>query len=67
MSSPQGREWLWGLLSSLHVQELRIAVSGSSYENGIWVGEYAAGNRLQQRFASVSPENFARMYQENQH
>ena len=65
LSTPGGREWLWGLLAGLHVHELRIAVTGSEYENGIWMGEYAAGNRVLRRFASVSPANFSKMFTEN--
>lgn len=64
LSTPNGREWLWGLLAGLHVHELRIGMTGSEYENGIWMGEYAAGNRILRRFASVSPANFAKMFQE---
>ncbi len=64
LSTPPGREWLWGLLAGLHVHELRIAVTGSEYENGIWMGEYAAGNRIMRRFASVSPAHFAMMFRE---
>lgn len=64
LSTPGGREWLWGLLAGLHVHELRIAVTGSEYENGIWMGEYAAGNRIMRRFASVEPANFAKMFRE---
>ena len=67
LSTPQGREWLWAILDSLHVNELRIAVTGSGYENGIWVGEYAVGNRLMRRFAGASPANFALMFHENDH
>ena len=65
LSTPQGREWLWGLLAGLHVHELRIAVTGSSFENGVWTGEYAAGNRIMRRFASASPADFAQMFVEN--
>lgn len=65
LSTPQGREWLWGVLAGLHVHELRIAVTGSDYENGIWMGEYSAGNRIMRRFASVAPHNFALMFQEH--
>lgn len=65
MSTPAGREWLWGLLAGLHVHEVRIAVTGSDYENGIWMGEYSAGNRIMRRMASVAPHNFALMFQEN--
>lgn len=65
LSTPAGREWLWGLLAGLHVHELRIAVTGSEYENGIWMGEYAAGNRILRRFAAVSPQHFALMFREN--
>lgn len=65
LSTPAGREWLWGLLAGLHVHELRIAVTGSEYENGIWMGEYAAGNRILRRFAAVSPSHFSLMFREN--
>ena len=62
LSTPQGREWLWGLLASLHVFEQRIAMTGSDYENGLWAGEREGGIRLLRRFTRVSPENFARMF-----
>lgn len=65
LSTPSGREWLWGLLAGLHVNELRIDVTGSEYANGIWMGEYAAGNRILRRFASVSPKDFSLMFREN--
>lgn len=64
LSTPGGREWLWGLLASLHVHEVRVAVTGSEYENGMWMGEYAAGNRILRRFASVNPQHFAMMFRE---
>jgi hypothetical protein len=65
LSTPEGREWLWGLMASLHVHEVRVAVTGSEFENGMWMGEYAAGNRILRRFASVDPQNFSLMFFEN--
>lgn len=65
LSTPSGREWLWGLLAGLHVHEVRVAVTGSEFENGMWLGEYAAGNRILRRFASVDPACFAAMFREN--
>jgi hypothetical protein len=64
LETPQGREWLWGVLSSLHVHDVRIAVSGSPFEQGIWIGEQMAGQRLLRRFAGVNPHNFALMFAE---
>ena len=64
LSTPQGREWLWGILGSLHVFEQRITMTGSEFEHGMYVGETFAGNRILRRFAHVSPENFARMFKE---
>ena len=65
LSTPDGREWLWGLLAGLHVHEVRVAVTGSGFENGMWMGEYAAGNRILRRFASADAEKFAVMFMEN--
>lgn len=62
LSTPQGREWLWGLMASLHVFEPRMAMTASEYENGFWAGEREAGIRLLRRFTRVSPEHFARMF-----
>ena len=64
LSTPGGREWLWGVLASLHTFEQRISMTGSDYENGLWSGEREAGIRLLRRFASVSPTDFGRMFQE---
>lgn len=65
LQTPMGREWLWGILSSLHVHDVRIAMSGGQFEQGIWSGERDAGLRLLRRFARVNPANFALMYSEN--
>ena len=65
LETPMGREWLWGILSSLHVHDVRIAVSGSQFEQGIWAGESMNGQRILRRFASVNPHNFALMFAEN--
>ena len=67
LSTPAGREWLWGILSGLHVFEQRIAMSTSEYENGFWAGEREGGLRLLRRFTKVSPEHFSRMFVENDH
>lgn len=67
LSTPSGREWLWGVLASLHAFEARIAMTQSEFENGFWAGEREAGIRLLRRFARVSPESFARMFVENDH
>lgn len=67
LSNHAGREWLWGLLAGLHVHEVRVAVTGSEFENGMWMGEYAAGNRILRRFASVDPAHFSLMFRENDH
>jgi hypothetical protein len=64
LSTPGGREWLWGVLISLHTFEQRISMTGSDYENGLWSGEREGGLRLLRRFASVSPADFAKMFQE---
>ncbi len=66
LSTPTGREWLWGVLSSLHVFEQRIAMTGSAYENGFNAGEREAGLRLLQRFLAGDPAMFATMFAENQ-
>lgn len=65
LSTPQGREWVWGILTSLHAFEQRITMTGSDYENGIFVGEHFAGTRLLASFAEGSPENFGQMLREN--
>ena len=65
LETPMGREWLWGLLSSLHVHDVRIAVSGSQFEQGIWTGQSNTGQRILRRFAGVNPHNFALMFAEN--
>lgn len=65
LSTTGGREWLWGLLNTLHVFEQRIAMTASDYENGFWAGERESGIRMLRKFAHVNPENFARMFIEN--
>ena len=60
-----GREWLWGLLGSLHCFEDRISLSGDMYEQGRLNGERDVGQRFLRRFAKVSPQNFAQMFVEN--
>src|ERR1017187_1345926 len=60
LSTPTGREWLWGVLNGLHVFEQRIAMSGSDYENGFNAGEREGGFRILQRFLRGSPADFSR-------
>jgi hypothetical protein len=62
-----GREWVWGLLNSFHVFEMRVALSGAPYEQGFMNGEREAGLRLMRKFSHVSPENFGRMFVEQDH
>lgn len=64
LSTPQGREWLWGVLSGLHVFEQRLAMTGSDRENDFYAGEREGGIRLMRRFARIAPQNFARMFVE---
>jgi hypothetical protein len=54
------------VLTSLHVFEQRIALSGSAYENGFQAGEREAGLRLLQRFLAGDPAQFATMFAEHQ-
>lgn len=65
LSTPTGREWLWGVLSSLSALEPKISMSGTAYENGYWNGQRDAGLRLLQAFIGHSPADFAKMFQEN--
>ena len=65
LSTPDGREWLWRLMSGLHTFEHRIAMSGSDYENGFFAGEREAGVGLLRRFARTSPADFAKMIVEH--
>lgn len=65
LSTPTGREWLWGVLNGMHVFEQRMAMTASAYENGFYSGEREGGLRLLQRFLAHAPADFARMYQEN--
>ena len=65
LSTAEGREWLWAILTSLHTLEKRIAMSGSEREVDFWDGQREAGLRLFQRFVDVDPENFALMFKEN--
>ena len=64
LGTPKGREWLWALLSSMHTFEQRVAMSGSDYENGFWTGERESGIRLLRALTHDSPEDFAKMFKE---
>ena len=59
-----GREWLWGLLNSLHCFEDRISLSADMYEQGRLNGERDVAQRIMRRFAKVSPQHFAQMFVE---
>lgn len=65
LSTPTGREWLWGVLNGMHVFEQRLAVTASVYENGFYSGEREGGLRLLQRFLLSDPRHFAIMFAEN--
>lgn len=65
LSTQGGREWIWSILTRLHVWEQRIAVTASDYENGFMAGEREAGIQMMRRFAKVSPQQFGMMIAEN--
>ena len=65
LATQGGREWLWALLTSYHTFELQVAMSGSDFENGFWLGQREAGLRLFRALAQVSPSNFALMLKEH--
>ena len=65
LSTPQGREWLWGILNSLNTFEPRISMTGSDFENGWNGGEREAGLRMLRAFVRSSPAEFAQMFVEN--
>lgn len=65
LAGPDGREWLWAILSDLHTFEKRIPMTASQQETEFWNGEREAGIRLFQRFVDVDPANFAAMFIEN--
>ena len=67
IQTPQGREWLWQVLADLNVHDVRIAVSGSQFEQGVWAGQSLAGQRLLRRFAAAHPFHFATMFAECDH
>ena len=62
LSTPGGREWLWGLLAGTHLFDERVAMSGSDFEHGLYIGQQSIGKDLMRRFCRVSPENWARMF-----
>ena len=66
LSTPTGREWLWGVLRDLHVFEKRFALTGAETENRFFDGQREAGLMLMQRFLSHDSKHFAMMFQENQ-
>ena len=66
LSTPTGREWLWGVLNDFGALEAKVAMSGSAYENGYWNGHREAGLRLLQAFLRCDPKHFAVMFQEQQ-
>jgi hypothetical protein len=64
LGNPQGREWIWQLLSDCHVWEKRISVTGE-HENGFFEGQREVGLQLMRRLAKSAPADFARMFTEN--
>jgi hypothetical protein len=65
LSTPQGREWVWSILTGdCHLFEEKIAISGS-YEQGLVNGQQAVGHGLMRRLIRANPKNFADMYSEN--
>lgn len=65
LSTPAGREWVWGVLNGMFVFEERLSVTGSDHEAAFWAGQREAGLRLLRRFARGSAADFARMFHEN--
>jgi hypothetical protein len=64
LSTPQGREWVWSLLTGdCHLFDSKIAISGA-YEQGLLNGQQAVGNGLMRRLIRANPQNFALMYTE---
>ena len=64
LATDVGREWFWGILTSINCFEPRIAMSGSDYENGYNNGHREAGLRLMRGFMRSSPSDFAKMISE---
>jgi len=65
LSTPQGREWVWGLISGdCDVWEKKIALSGS-HEQAYFDGRRSIGQGLLRRLIRSSPQNFALMFTEN--
>ena len=64
MSTTQGREWVWQVLSDCHAWDERIAVTANAYEQGFWSGQREIGLQLMRRVARSSPDNFSRMLTE---
>lgn len=65
LSTPAGREWLWGVLNSADLFNDRMAVSESDYERGLFSGRQSVAKGMMRRFCRVNPENWARMVVEN--
>lgn len=64
MSTVQGREWVWQLLSDCRVWEKRISVTGE-HETGFFEGQREVGLQFMRRMARSAPADFARMVSEN--
>ena len=65
LSTKQGREWLWAILSDCYTMNARIVLSGSDYENGFNNGEREVGLRLQRLLCRADPEKFGLLVREN--
>ena len=65
LATPQGRMWVWSILSGdCHLWEKKIAISGQ-HEQGFFDGQQAIGQGLMRRLARANPELFAMMLTEN--
>lgn len=64
LSTPQGREWLWGILMGGNLYETRMALSASAFEQGYWTRDRDKSCEVARRLMRASSENFSRMHQE---
>ena len=65
LSSPAGREWLWGVLNGADLYEDRIEVSGAESQAQFFRGRQSVAKGMMRRFCRVSPDNWGRMHLEN--
>ena len=65
LSTPAGREWLWGVLNGADIYEDRIEVTGAESQAQFFRGRQSVAKGLMRRFCRVSPQNWALMHLEN--